>query len=112
MILPSFHVLKAIFQKNKQPYLEWIGLKKTAIDYKAILLISASYLVIALLPAGWLYQGGQMNNADALTVKAYLANGLDVQTLLVILLWVVHEGEQKRLYYIGFLRTGELSEGI
>ena len=45
--------------------------------------------MIALLPAGWLYQGGQMNNADALTVKAYLANGLDVQTLLVILLWAV-----------------------
>ena len=23
-------VLKAIFQKNRRPYLEWIGLKKTA----------------------------------------------------------------------------------
>ena len=44
-------VLKAIFQKNRRPYLEWIGLKKTAIDYKAILLISVSYLLIALLPS-------------------------------------------------------------
>ena len=63
-------VLKAIFQKNRRPYLEWIGLKKTAIDYKAILLISVSNLLIALLPVGWLYQGGQMNSADALPGKA------------------------------------------
>lgn len=89
IVLLLAFVLKAIFQKDKRPYLEWISLKKTAIDYKAILLISVSYLLIALLPVGWLYQGGQMNNADALTVKAYLANGLDVQTLLVILLWAV-----------------------
>lgn len=30
IVLLLAFVLKAIFQKNKQPYLEWIGLKKNS----------------------------------------------------------------------------------